>query len=89
MRTRRWKASAGDSRRFDADTGKEDNKHEVAQLLEDEKYEIVGDNKYIQELGPSLTRPEAGGTPVTKTNTGAPKELEGDAHHYKGPLAEL
>jgi hypothetical protein len=89
MRTRRRRASAGGSRGLDTDTGKEDNKRGVAQLLGDEKYEVVGDNKYIQELGPSLTRSEAGGTLVTKTNTGAPQELEGEAHHYKGPPAEL
>jgi len=45
MRMRRWKASAEGSRGFDADTGKEDNKHGVAQLLGDGKYEIVGDNR--------------------------------------------
>jgi hypothetical protein len=89
MRTRRRKASAGGSRGSDADTGQEDNKHGVAQLSGDEKYEIVGDNKYIQELGPSLMRPEAEGTPVTKTNAGAPQELEGEAHHHKGLPAEL
>jgi predicted phage tail protein len=79
MRTRRRKASAGGSHGFDTNTGKEDNKHGVAQLLGDEKYEIVGDNKYTQELDPSLTRPEAG----------APKELEGETHDHKGPPAEL
>jgi hypothetical protein len=46
-------------------------------------WEIVGDSNYAPELDRS---PEARGTPVTRMNTRAPKELEGEAHHYKGPL---
>jgi predicted phage tail protein len=65
MRTRRRKASAGGSHGFDTNTGKEDNKHGVAQ----------------QELDPSLTRPEAGAPKELEGEThdhkGPPAELQG------------
>lgn len=49
-------------------------------------WEIVGDSNYAPELDRSPTRLETRGTPMIRMNTRAPKELEGEAHHYKGPL---